>query len=84
MRTPHCLSRAHSLAIAHDVLGEGCLEFVAAGVAQFLVDVGCGGGASTILMAQAYPASTFVGFDSREPSIAMANEAAAEAGVSPR
>ena len=28
-----------------------------------VADVGCGHGASTIIMAQAYPASTFVGFD---------------------
>ena len=39
-------------------------------------DVGCGHGASTLLMAQAYPPSSFVGFDYHAPSIARAREAA--------
>jgi hypothetical protein len=34
-----------------------------------VADVGCGHGASTIVMAKAYPNSTFVGFDYHEPSI---------------
>jgi SAM-dependent methyltransferase len=49
-----------------------------------VADVGCGHGASTIIMAQAFPASTFVGFDYHEPSIAVAREAANKAGVSDR
>src|SRR5206468_9474845 len=49
-----------------------------------VADVGCGHGASTILMAQAYPNSTFVGFDYHAPSIARAREAADEAGVADR
>jgi 2-polyprenyl-3-methyl-5-hydroxy-6-metoxy-1,4-benzoquinol methylase len=49
-----------------------------------VADVGCGHGASTILMAQAYPRSTFVGFDYHEPSIKRAREAAEEAGVASR
>ncbi|MDQ6775908.1 MAG: methyltransferase domain-containing protein [Actinomycetota bacterium] len=49
-----------------------------------VADVGCGHGASTIIMAQAYPGSTFVGFDYHEGSIAAAREAASEAGVSDR
>jgi SAM-dependent methyltransferase len=44
-------------------------------------DVGCGHGASTILMAQAYPASRFTGFDYHGPSIEKAKAAASEAGV---
>jgi SAM-dependent methyltransferase len=44
-------------------------------------DVGCGHGASTILMAQAFPASRFVGIDYHVESIAVARERAAEAGV---
>jgi len=49
-----------------------------------VADVGCGHGASTILMAQAFPASTFVGSDYHEGSIAIARKRAAEAGVSDR
>ena len=49
-----------------------------------VADVGCGHGSSTILMARAYPRSTFVGFDYHEPSIERAREAAARAGVADR
>jgi SAM-dependent methyltransferase len=49
-----------------------------------VADVGCGFGASTIIMAQAYPNSEFWGFDYHEPSIRHAQEAAAKAGVSDR
>jgi SAM-dependent methyltransferase len=49
-----------------------------------VADVGCGHGASTILMAQAYPASEFVGFDYHEPSIAHARAAATDAGLDDR
>jgi SAM-dependent methyltransferase len=49
-----------------------------------VADVGCGHGASTILMAQAHPNSTFVGFDYHQPSIQRAREAAAKAGVGGR
>jgi 2-polyprenyl-3-methyl-5-hydroxy-6-metoxy-1,4-benzoquinol methylase len=49
-----------------------------------VADVGCGLGASTILMAKAYPKSRFVGFDSHEKSIALANERAKESGVADR
>jgi SAM-dependent methyltransferase len=49
-----------------------------------VADVGCGHGSSTILMAQAFPASTFVGSDYHEGSIATARKRAAEAGVSDR
>ncbi len=49
-----------------------------------VADVGCGLGTSTILMAQAYPKSSFVGFDYHDGSIKMAREAAAEAGVGDR
>jgi len=49
-----------------------------------VADVGCGHGASTIIMAQAYPRSHFYGFDSHAPSIEHAQAAAAEAGVSDR
>jgi len=49
-----------------------------------VADVGCGRGASLILLAEAYPQSTFVGFDYHEGSIEAAREAAATAGVSDR
>jgi SAM-dependent methyltransferase len=49
-----------------------------------VADVGCGHGASTILMAQAYPASTFVGYDYHLTSIEAARRRAVEAGVSDR
>jgi len=44
-------------------------------------DVGCGHGASTILMAKAFPRSEFVGIDYHGPSIETAQQRAAEAGV---
>jgi SAM-dependent methyltransferase len=49
-----------------------------------VADVGCGLGTSTILMAQAYPKSTFIGFDYHDRSIELAREAAARAGVGDR
>ena len=49
-----------------------------------VADVGCGHGASTIIMAQAFPASSFVGFDYHAPSIEVARAAAAKAGVADR
>jgi 2-polyprenyl-3-methyl-5-hydroxy-6-metoxy-1,4-benzoquinol methylase len=47
-------------------------------------DVGCGHGASTILMAKAFPNSTFVGSDYHEGSIQTARARAQEAGVADR
>ncbi len=49
-----------------------------------VADVGCGHGASTIIMAQAFPNSHFVGYDDHEPSIERARQAAEEAGVADR
>jgi SAM-dependent methyltransferase len=49
-----------------------------------VADVGCGHGASTILMAEAYPRSEFVGFDYHAGSIEHARAAAAQAGVGDR
>ena len=49
-----------------------------------VADVGCGHGASTIIMAEAHPLSTFVGFDYHEPSIQHARKAASDAGLSER
>jgi 2-polyprenyl-3-methyl-5-hydroxy-6-metoxy-1,4-benzoquinol methylase len=49
-----------------------------------VADVGCGYGASTIIMARAYPRSRFYGFDFHAPSIARARQSASEAGVAER
>ncbi|GAC1393743.1 MAG: class I SAM-dependent methyltransferase [Ktedonobacteraceae bacterium] len=49
-----------------------------------VADVGCGYGASTILMAQAFPNSHFFGFDPHGPSIEAARHSAEKAGVSDR
>ena len=49
-----------------------------------VADVGCGHGASTIVMAQAYPQSRFFGFDYHAASIENAREKAQAAGVSDR
>jgi SAM-dependent methyltransferase len=47
-----------------------------------VADVGCGHGPSTILMAQAFPNSSFIGFDFHEPSVRRARAASISAGVS--
>ncbi len=46
-----------------------------------VADVGCGHGASTLCMAQAFPKSEFFGFDFHEPSVQRCNELAREAGL---
>jgi SAM-dependent methyltransferase len=49
-----------------------------------VADVGCGHGASTIILAKAYPKSTFTGFDYHAPSIEKARARAKAAGVGDR
>jgi SAM-dependent methyltransferase len=49
-----------------------------------VADVGCGHGASTIIMAEAFPNSRFSGFDYHAESIERARHAASEAGVEDR
>ena len=61
---------------------DGVVDKLTAG--GWVADVGCGFGYSTIVMAQAFPASTFVGFDYHRPSIEAAGKLAAEAGVADR
>jgi 2-polyprenyl-3-methyl-5-hydroxy-6-metoxy-1,4-benzoquinol methylase len=46
-----------------------------------VADVGCGHGASTIVMARAFPRSQFVGFDYHAPSVQAATQAARNASV---
>jgi SAM-dependent methyltransferase len=61
---------------------EGVVEKLELGAR--VADIGCGHGASTILMAQAYPNSTFVGTDYHEGSVEAAGRAAERAGVADR
>lgn len=61
---------------------EGVVEKLERGA--LVADVGCGHGASTILMAQAFPRSTFVGSDYHAGSIETARERAREAGLDSR
>jgi SAM-dependent methyltransferase len=49
-----------------------------------VADVGCGHGASTRIMAQAFPASSFTGFDYHPRSVRHAEQAAADAGLGGR
>jgi SAM-dependent methyltransferase len=49
-----------------------------------VADVGCGVGFSTLLMAQAFPESSFVGYDFHGPSVEEANRHAAEHGINGR
>lgn len=58
---------------------DGVLEKLIAGAR--VADVGCGHGSSTALMASAFPASTFHGYDFHEPSIEAARSAARASGV---
>jgi len=61
---------------------DGVVEKLEAGAK--VADVGCGHGSSTILMAQAFPNSSFVGSDYHEGSIATARTRAEDAGVADR
>jgi 2-polyprenyl-3-methyl-5-hydroxy-6-metoxy-1,4-benzoquinol methylase len=61
---------------------EGVVEKLKRGAS--VADVGCGHGASTILMAEAFPAATLVGVDYHDGSIQIARQRAEEAGVADR
>ncbi len=61
---------------------EGMVDRLDAGAT--VADVGCGHGASTVLMAEAFPASSFVGCDYHEGSITTARRRADQTGVSDR
>jgi SAM-dependent methyltransferase len=58
---------------------DGVVETLTAGAR--VADVGCGHGASTTLMAEAFPRSTFLGTDYHEASVTVARRRAAAAGV---
>ena len=49
-----------------------------------VADIGCGHGASTVLMAETFPASSFAGFDYHDGSIATATTRAKDAGMAER
>jgi SAM-dependent methyltransferase len=49
-----------------------------------VADVGCGFGASTLLLAESYPASTIVGFDAHDGSVHAARKRAEDAGLGDR
>ena len=61
---------------------DGVVEKLEAGA--LVADVGCGHGHSTVLMAEAFPASQFHGFDTHRESLAEAQKIAAGAGVAQR
>ncbi len=61
---------------------EGVEERLMAGAR--VADIGCGHGASTVLMAKAYPKSQFFGFDYHDGSIEICRERAKAAGVDDR
>jgi len=61
---------------------DGAVESLESGTR--VLDVGCGHGGAVVLLAQAFPASTFVGIDPHEDSVAQARAAAEAAGVAER
>lgn len=61
---------------------DGVAEKLEAGAR--VADVGCGHGASTLLLAESYPASQITGFDYHEPSVLAARQRAADAGLADR
>ena len=71
----------YSAFLVHDWIPalEGVQAKLASGAKA--ADVGCGHGASTILMAKAFPKSSFIGFDFHGPSVERARAAAREAGI---
>ena len=87
---------AHVLDGCERFFRPGYLNFLASWIANLdgveeklragarVADIGCGHGASTLILAETYPESTFVGFDAHDGSIAVARKRATEAGVADR
>lgn len=61
---------------------DGVVDKLTAGAT--VADIGCGHGASTLVLAQAFPNSMIVGFDYHAESIEVARKRAAEVGVADR
>ena len=61
---------------------DGVQERLTAGAK--VADIGCGHGASTLLLGESYPASEVIGFDYHGPSIEQARKRASEAGLATR
>jgi 2-polyprenyl-3-methyl-5-hydroxy-6-metoxy-1,4-benzoquinol methylase len=61
---------------------DGVVDKLTAGAS--VADIGCGHGATTILMARAFPASTFIGTDYHEGSVRVARRRSEAAGVADR
>jgi SAM-dependent methyltransferase len=61
---------------------DGVIEKLERGAS--VADIGCGHGSSTVLMAEAFPSSTFFGSDIHEGSIETARKRAEDAGVADR
>jgi SAM-dependent methyltransferase len=84
----HGTERAFAVAYRTNLVNEwipaldGVVERLEQGI--LVADVGCGHGASTILLAKAFPQSRFVGFDYHPDSIATARRRAEQAGVADR
>lgn len=72
----------HNLVQAWIPALEGVADKLAAGAR--VADVGCGHGASTLIMAEAFPNSEFVGFDYHQQSIEQATARARAAGLENR
>lgn len=58
---------------------DGLVERLTAGA--HVIDIGCGAGGAVLMMAEAFPASTFVGYDISERALERANERLAESGL---
>lgn len=61
---------------------DGVADKLAAGAT--VADIGCGHGASVVVLAETYPQARITGFDFHEPSIVTARQRADEAGVGGR
>jgi SAM-dependent methyltransferase len=73
---------AHKLCDVFIPAVEGLREQLEAGA--LVADVGCGHGYSTMLMAERFPESRFVGFDNHPGSVAQATRIARERGLGDR